>query len=322
MKKCDSCGKIYTENKDMFCPHCGAVAVKKCPHGSSIDSDRYHMGESYPNSDKKPNSVYAQSPEPHKQTEKYPCNRGKDTFGDTGGYSDETPRKRLFTYFDLSGADKNKKIGAIISVVVVLVNVVTALMAFNETDYETNYYEEASVEYVEETEFYPVASSASVSLIDEYKGFKTFALEIDDMYFENGVNQAEEIQQSILEDGAFTEIHTCKFSDTEVSAESYNNAVEEYFYLSANDGSGAGRYLFTYDFDYGEIVHLCGGVSMYLDNGMYVNVELPFCSFSISEDGEVTYYTSYASYDTDWNTVFNECSNVKQITDYEVYIEF
>ena len=41
MRKCDSCGKLYQESKDVFCPHCGAALPGKntrfCPEcGKSL----------------------------------------------------------------------------------------------------------------------------------------------------------------------------------------------------------------------------------------------------------------------------------------------
>ena len=76
------------------------------------------------------------------------------------------------------------------------------------------------------------------------------------------------------------------------------------------------------DFDYDEIVYINCGVYIYLENGMSVVAELPFGAFSISEDGTVTYYTSYASDETDWATVFEECSNEGSDHGYSGYINF
>lgn len=43
MKRCDSCGKTFADTKDVFCPHCGAVATKGevCTHTSFDIDDRY-----------------------------------------------------------------------------------------------------------------------------------------------------------------------------------------------------------------------------------------------------------------------------------------
>ena len=63
MRKCDACGKVYAESKDVFCPHCGAVGQKECNHGASFDSSRWDRGEIYHND----NNTYKKGAEPHAQ---------------------------------------------------------------------------------------------------------------------------------------------------------------------------------------------------------------------------------------------------------------
>ena len=63
MRKCDACGKVYSESKDIFCPHCGAVGQKDCNHGASFDSSRWDRGEIYRND----SNTYKQGAEPHAQ---------------------------------------------------------------------------------------------------------------------------------------------------------------------------------------------------------------------------------------------------------------
>ena len=48
MRKCESCGKMFAETKDVFCPYCGAVATKGevCTH-TPVDSDRYGTSATY-----------------------------------------------------------------------------------------------------------------------------------------------------------------------------------------------------------------------------------------------------------------------------------
>ena len=79
MKKCDSCGKIYQESKDVFCPHCGAVAQKQCTHGSSFDSKRYARGEIYKNNNTQhQNTTYNKGFEPHAQRNETPYNKSQN----------------------------------------------------------------------------------------------------------------------------------------------------------------------------------------------------------------------------------------------------
>ncbi|MBQ3888151.1 MAG: zinc ribbon domain-containing protein [Clostridia bacterium] len=43
MRRCESCGKVFPESKDVFCPHCGAIATSKqvCGCHDSSDVSRY-----------------------------------------------------------------------------------------------------------------------------------------------------------------------------------------------------------------------------------------------------------------------------------------
>ncbi len=328
MRKCESCGKLYQESKDVFCPHCGAVAQKQCTHGSSFDSSRYDRGEIYKNEPR--STAYTHGVEPHIQREKYPYNSFEDTFGDAGQYSDETPRKSLFPDIGKvlsngknSGKKNNIKIGAIISGIIILLNFITGMLAINDTDFDDVFYEDASEIYIAEDGFYPVSSSASVTLLSANGASKKIEIAIDDMYFPyENADSSSEIRESILKGNALIEMEICTFSETEISEEDYNVALEESYYISSNYVNESGHCQFTCEFEYGEIVHIIGGVSMYLGNGMYVNTELPFGAFSIAEDGAVTYYTSYADDSTDWNTVFTECSNEMAVNDYSAVITF
>lgn len=326
MKKCESCGKLYQENKDVFCPHCGAVAQKQCTHGSSFDSGKYDRGEIYQNSSNAQSAVYTQGVEPHAQREKYPYNRFEDTFGDAGQYSDETPKvKSLFDFTKVKKIGNNKAvIGVIVSVCIIVFNLLAAnFSSFDDVDDDYSDYEVVSEVYAEAGEFYPVSSNAGIKFVGEENDYKVFELIIENMNFPyEAVEQATEIKDYIVNGDMFTETRICKFSNTEVPEIVYNIAIEESYCVSANFCEEAGIYSFKYDFDYDEIVHFTNGVSMYFDNGIYVNVELPFSAFSISEDGEVTYYTSYADDSTDWNTIFTECSNKQEVEDYDVCIVF
>lgn len=324
MKKCDSCGKLYQENKDVFCPHCGAVAQKQCTHGSSFDSGRYNRDEIYQNNNTQ-YTAYTQGVEPHAQREKYPYNRFEDTFGDAGQYADETPRVKAFPDFSKTkNNEKNKiKTGIIIFICILAFNFLAGIFSFSDDVSDSDYwdFEDVSEVYVNENEFYPVSSSASIKLIGEENDCKVFELLIEDAYFPyETVNQSTEIKDYIVDGDMFVEAQICTFSHTEIPEIVYSIAVDESYCISAKNGEYAGHYIFEYDFDYGEIVNFSSGVSMYLENGMYVNVELPFGAFSISEDGEVTYYTSYADDSTEWNMVFTECSNEMTVSDYDVCI--
>ncbi|MBR2875929.1 MAG: hypothetical protein IKC01_02220, partial [Clostridia bacterium] len=45
MKKCDSCGKIITNDKEFMCPFCGAVAKKHCDHETHLNNKYYRYND-------------------------------------------------------------------------------------------------------------------------------------------------------------------------------------------------------------------------------------------------------------------------------------
>ena len=327
MRKCDSCGKLYQESKDVFCPHCGAVAQKQCTHASSFDSNRYDRGEIYKgNTTQYQNATYNKGFEPHAQREKYTSNKAEGGFSNAEQYSYETQRKSAIPDIGkVFNKGSNKTIiGVIVTVCIIVFNVFVANISsfddVNGTDYWSE--EEMSEHYIDEAEFYAVSSSASVSISSETGMSKDIEISIDDMWLPYEANDSyEEFQEYILKDGALTEINVCTFSEATVSEELYDQALTESYCISSNYGHKPGHYQFTYEFDYDEIVHIIGGVSFYGEDGVFVNIELPFSAFSVSEDGKITYYTSYADESTDWNTVFSECSNEQEI-DGDISIDF
>lgn len=326
MRKCDSCGKVYQESKDVFCPHCGAVAQKQCTHGSSFDSKRYDRGEIYKS--KTPsyqNTTYNQTSEPHAQRNSLPYNKPeKDDFGE------KIPKINLpditKTFTNGKGKTGNSKyIGIIIFVLVFAFNIITVMLSdpndIDDTDYWVDY-EDVSMMPENEPDFYAVSSGATVNLFSETGMEKDIEISIDEICFsyEDSDSYAE-LQKYLSEEGLFTEINVCTFAGATVSESDYNNALIESYYISSNYSDKPGNYRFTCDFDYDEIVYLIGGVCIYIDDETCLNIELPFDAFSVSEDGEVTYYNSYADDTTAWNTVFSECSN-EQSVDSDFVIDF
>ncbi len=322
MRKCESCGKLYQENKDVFCPRCGAVAQKQCTHGSSFDSGRYDRGEVYKRSNPDyQNTTYNQGYEPHAQRNETPYDKPYNN----GDYADKIPQINLpdLTKMLSKGkTSKGKPIGIIIFVCIIAFNMFFAFLGANEVANDTGLWEDASVAYEDEdiTELYTVVDEATIEMVDTDGDFKIFTLEISGIGFDDFLpeNMQDDITSGVMADeilseDTFVKMLVCDFSKEIVSEESYNNALEDSYYFTGKQIDGKCKYEFSYSFDYGEIVHIASGVNFYLDNGMNINAELPFSAFSVSEDGRITYYTSYADSETAWNTVFSECSNQQEI---------
>ena len=327
MRKCDSCGKIYQESKDVFCPHCGAVAQKQCTHGSSFDSKRYDRGEIYKNNNTQhQNTTYNRDYEPHAQRQNTTYSQPDKQFYDKEANSSDIPKINLPNFKGSFTKGKRKQdlskfAGVIIFCVVIAINMITGLLNDVDVDYSSD--SQIMSEYEENIgDVYPIVKNASISLV-EVDDLKTFELNIENMYFSiDEIDFREYVREQIIENDIFVEMNVCTFSETSIPEEVFDSITDDGFFVSADEGSTAGCYKFTYDFDYDEIVYINSGVNIYLENGSCVIPELPFVAFSIAEDGNVTYYTSYASDETDWATVFTECSNEGKVNGYSGYINF
>lgn len=329
MRKCDSCGKVYQESKDVFCPHCGAVAQKECTHSSSFDSKRYDRGEIYKNNEAQyKKTTYSQGFEPHAQRENSYTQPSKSV-ENRKSFSGKSP---TVSFPDLTkklpniknGKNIGKPIGLIIFCVIMAFNLVTGLLSTNDSlDYES-----ATEVLVDESNLYTVVDKATIELVDTDRDFKTFTLELSGMGFDDYLSENMQtdilsgvLAKEILAEDALVDMLICDFSKEIVDEESYNNALTDSAYYTGERTDDICKYEFTYNFNYGDIVHIASGVNFYLDNGVYINAELPFSAFSISENGKITYYTSYADSDTGWKTVFSECSNQQKISR-DLFIDF
>jgi len=332
MKKCDSCGKLYQENKDVFCPHCGAVAQKQCTHGSSFDSGRYDRGEIYKsNNPQYQNTTYNYQGEPHAQRESYPYNQPENTFPHKKNYGDKIPEINIPDIkkaFKDGKIQKSKSVGIIGICVVIAFNLITGLLSRIDDAEVFSDYEVVSEPADDYGPFFASIDEATIEVVETEGSTIIFALEIESLGFDDFLPEGmkEDIisgamAKELISENTLVELMICGFPKKIVSEEDYDNALAECYNYSGKQVTGESRYEFAYDFDYGEIVHFFNGVSFYLENGKHINAELPFTAFSVSEDGEITYYSSYADNDTAWNTVFSECYNYQEINS-DLYIDF
>ena len=324
MRKCDICGKLYQESKDVFCPHCGAVAQKQCTHASSFDSNRYDRGEIYKgNTTQYQNTTYNKGFEPHAQRQSNPYISQKNE--DNGNTS---PQINLPDLKKVLSKGNGKPIGIIIFCIVIAFNFITGLMSTSDDVVFSSDNENESVQEENINEFYTIIDKATIEMVNSEGDCKTFALEINSMGFDDYLSESMQddifsgaMMKVILSEDTFVEMRICDFSKGIVSEESYNNAIDDSYNYSGKQIDSRCKYEFSYSFDYDEIVYIANGVDFYLGDGRHINTELPFSAFSLSEDGKITYYTSYADDTTEWNTVFSECSNEQEINR-ELCIDF
>ncbi len=324
MRKCDSCGKPYQETKDVFCPHCGAVAQKHCTHGSSFDIKRYDRGELYENNNKQyQNTTYNKGFEPHAQRQNNPYNPQKNA-----DYGNKNPQINLPDLKKVLSKGNGKPIGIIVFGVIIAFNFITGLISSSDDVSFSSNNENVSVQEDYINDFYTVVDKATIEMVNTDGDFKTFTLEISSMAFDDYISESMKdnissgaMMEEILSENTFVEMRFCDFSTGIVSGDSYNNAIDDSYNYSGKQTDSKCKYEFSYSFDYDEIVHIASGVDFHLGNGQYINAELPFSAFSLSENGKITYYTSYADDTTEWNTVFSECSNEQEINK-ELCVDF
>lgn len=331
MRKCDSCGKLYQESKDVFCPHCGAVAQKQCTHSSSFDSKRYDRGEIYKNNTQYQNTTYNQGYEPHAQRESYPYNQPENNFGGKKNLGDKIPKINVpdITKTFSGGKSKNgKSIGIIGVCIVIAFNLITGLLSHVDDAEIFSDYEVVSEHLDNNGPFFAFIDKATIEVAEEDGELTGFVLEISGMDFDEYFSEdilddvsSGAMSEEILSEYTFVEMLICDFNKEIVDEESYNNTINDSYYYSGKQIDGGCKYAFLYDFEYGEIIHIGSGVDFHLNNGRHINAELPFSAFSVSENGEITYYSSYADDGTAWNTVFEECSN-QQDTGRDTFIDF
>lgn len=307
MKKCESCGKPYSESKDVFCPHCGAVASKKCTHGSSFDSSKWDRGEVYQNNE----NTYSHGSEPHAQR------TGYNSEPDSGNSYE--PKKTTGFPLDLPGmftGDKIKKIvGAIVAVVTVLPVIISFFGGvFDFTDLDTGYdgydYEYYDDTYYEDEVDLISVGRASVTVNDMDGMWFTFNLNMEDAYF-TGL------------DFGFVEVLSNGDYTTDINIITFDKGV-----VDSGDLSSSGSYVFSgvqtdvngcidfsnQDFSYDEMI-LISKLEIIANYGS-MTVELPFDAFSCSPDGNITYYRMNEE------KMFEECEPEAEVEDYQTYYSF
>ena len=144
MRKCDSCGKVVVNEKDYMCPHCGAVARKKCDHGTHLPDDKYNRANDYKTSNNNASDYRTTASEYKSKTynyEKAPKtdNNQKFDINDLANIKNAEDVKKIakkaFIEQDKNGRKKFKPV-AIVLIVIFAVNIFANLfdVAFDAID--------------------------------------------------------------------------------------------------------------------------------------------------------------------------------------------
>ncbi len=298
MRKCDACGKVYAEGKDVFCPHCGAIGQKQCNHGASFDSSKWDRGEIYKNS-----NTYKQGAEPHAQrtSSAYNTNNKKaaDLSGGQFGSDYNAPntvvRNIIETVTKKATESKKdeKKFVKIIGAIVALISVFNVILSDVDSSdvFSDSFFEDTSTDYIN----YPVdvlAGEVYIEPFEDWDGTWFFDMYFDTLYlYSDEAELSTEVcdklsgDEYIYIDGL---IYT--MPDKVMSIDSFNNIIDEEGSYVISDAQSTDAHTIQYWFNAGDIIY-CDLLTFVFDDGSAVDLILPFDAFSCDENGKVTYYT-------------------------------
>ena len=284
MRKCESCGKMFNDSKDIMCPHCGAISSRKCTHDSIFDTKRYDRGEDY----KGPmNTTYEKGVDPHAQR--------------TSPVKNEVPQEGKTPKVQMQ---KNKsKLGIVIFVIILLVNTISALVSNIEDEYNWG----ESVVYEETDCFLDVGKS---NITFEQKGDEGYlTIEFDDLYFLDSYadGREQEIANEIFEGAYIANIDVSYYED---------DMFEESNTLSSIDESDKADTLrFRLDIPKEKMIFI-DNLYMQLDIGDTVYLSFPYYAIEIKDDGSIVYLND-TSEESDLDISIEEVSPTQE---YEEYI--
>ncbi len=336
MRKCDACGKPYSESKDIFCPHCGAVGQKDCNHGASYDSSRWDRGEIYSNG----NNTYKQGAEPHAQRIPSAYNtpqQNKDVSGEQFGKDfgeiilPSSLRKFIETVAGKANETKKdeKKIVKIISAVFAIIAMLNVfIVGISELGFDNvadTFYEDESVEYLDWGSEYSVdviAGEVCIEPFEDWDGTWFFDLYIEKLYMYSGDEEmAIEVCDKLSgDDYVYLDGVFCTMPDKIMSLEKYDTIVFEEGIYVAGDAQSTDAHTIQYWFEAGEIIY-CSSLTFNFDDGSMVNLVLPFDAFSCDEEGNVVYYTCNINEDEN-KVMFEETKPVTVLEEFDCVVEF
>ncbi len=313
MKKCDSCGKPYAASKDVFCPHCGAVASEKCTHGSIYDSSRYDRGELYDTPNK---YVYNQGAEPHAQRE--PLNKG---------HSNQPGAPYTLDLPKILKNDSFKKFRSVLVSIFMIVAFVIGVVnvAYNETNYESfadDQYYDGEYDYENDYYYAKAQTESAVVLANVYNDmWFDFNVVLGNLYFENAQNKfVAEYAEDLLGNQCHAQFDMITLDDPEFEMYEFEEAIEYAWNIQSDNESDAGYYEFQeITQEIGQIIYI-EDFSIVTDYGD-IYLDLPFDAFSCDEEGNITYYEKE---DMSSSIRLVECQPEKTLDSdaFELYISF
>lgn len=307
MRKCESCGKSYTDDRDIICPHCGAVSTTKCTSNYYASSNNSDLREFYGNGD------FQSDGESDTKNGSFENTIG--TFLNKAGIPYSSSLKELKNRSKQTARKNggNTLIAKIIFVCVVLFSVIPALLGFFSDLTDVDF---SGVESV----YTPVAYVGEATVNIKEAGDAPFYyvnIDIEDFYFlQDSEYVFPEEKIKLISDYAFGDITRVisDISEYTMSADTSDSFADMNYLEYGEFGDGKITYGESGNFYYGDIVQVNSVVLEFDETEL--SVVLPFDAFSCAEDGTVTYYT------VEDEQVFTECEPKREYSECYAEISF
>lgn len=281
VRKCESCGKTFIESKDVFCPHCGAVATSKrvCECDNTMDTSRFYREGNYNTKQHFEHDDHNERP-----STSFAAGESLKKFTSTLK-TDVRPAGRK-----AAAPQKSAVIFVLILFAVFFIGMITSLVNEFGTDYnyDDDYYDDYGY-YDDDYYYYDDEYGTDVKCggaeVEMLNGNATLKITLSDMAdftntetygrILNGELDFFNIElYEVREDTTFADLEYPDFTNVASTALSDDSAQ----LLFPCEELSAGK------------IYYVTNLSAYLQNGEYCRFLLPFAAFGFADDGTVTLY--------------------------------
>ncbi len=281
MRKCESCGKTFVETKDVFCPHCGAVATSKrvCDCDNGMDTSRFYREGNY-------GARQSVQHDDHNKRPQTSFSAGESLKKITSTFKNEVK--------PAAGKAASQKKTAVAFMVILFsvffIGMITSLINEFETDYnyDDDYYGDYGYyddDYYYYDDYYGTEVKCGGAEVEMLNDNTTLKITLSDMAdftntetygrILNGELDFFNIElYEVREDTTFADLEYPDFTNVASTALSDDSAQ----LLFPCEELSAGK------------IYYVTNLSAYLQNGEYCRFLLPFAAFGFADDGTVTLY--------------------------------
>ncbi len=343
MKKCDSCGKLYQETKDVFCPHCGAVAQKECNHApaysTQFDQSRWNRMDAYSMAENEARHNADMSTNPH--TSRETAEAGDDSYRENvdpynpfGKKWQNTPS--VFDDTPKATTKSNKKSTSPVAIIIALVVVFNVLFGvavgfFSEYTEDSYYYEETPELWGEfDADTYNATVEAEYN--DETSEYDFVTIKLKNLYFKVFGSDNIEIIKLIQSESYYCDAFMFPIAAPVISGDEFWDSYNASDYYCSNDYSyfaqdGYLQFSFNTFITEGEIVAIEDCVIYIGDDCIPLYVTLPFDAFSVEmvdDETVITYYRKSINTVTEQYeyTAFEPYTDVNTLEGYSYSLDF